>query len=1075
MPFELPDRLNQTILYKRLESLLQDQNLSETTKKEIRKSITLVDQISDDAIQIMKLAPKNFSEYTLHDDRHLLSVTYLMGEILEVSNSLIRLSYIEITILLLSAYLHDIGMAPENKTIDEIFVSPEFLLFRQNRLYEYEGYKEILTLLENPSISIQEKTLYEMKKIDIEKGIFTEFLRQNHGSVGFEYIKTKWASDPRWEIEGYNIAETVAWVCKGHTVDIKNIEIDYSEKYPIEKLIGQNKLNILYCTLILRLADILDFDKKRTPKILFENISPKNEISLQEWNKHISVTGWSITNSRILFECECTHPVYEKSLRKFIDLIDNEIQNCKNIVFNFPGRDGILERYKLVLPNSVDRSKIFAKNNAYSYMDLSFSLSHDEIMKLLMGEDFWGGASLCIRELIQNAYDAIRHRRALEKAQGNDWKDGKITLTQRLNSDGYLEFECKDNGMGMDRHILKNYFFTVGRSYYRSPEFEQIRNDLKQRSVDFDPVSQFGIGVVSSFLIGKSLKIITQKYRGNYQNCGERLEIDVDGFSRLVSIKVVNNANPEPGTKITVIGNKIPIKEISADYWHDPLCLLGASQFYAAALDIPVEVIVESPFITSHEIIDPLPRPIRLKTVYELDLQIPSKNYTVIERDFSSMMEDCEGTARVFFLIDNFGKICLKNDWGFISFGEKCTKESSNITYDLIPYDPKEKIQNFYDCRSVLAQDGILVGLNDRKRSHLHHWGTHYSSPHFRFLGSYFLNLFGKSKLPLKPNRAPYHDRSPIRKEEKIWFQFHQHLNEFIGCTLINICENQCLNPDPDTLWSIIAIYRFSINGLEKKWAFTHIPIPCNMKNDSTKSMNWHTLAEMQSQKIQYLTVDSNTNGIQLCNSVNIPITGFNLEFCPDETIENDVKKIIQSSTILKRRDQQIFYELNPEKTPFTNISDTQYFKSQYNQINLQIYSDELNEFISINNPLKGSNYNHKAIQFLFKTKYQLDDQYKWLRWGVYSIANEIAQDTNFDEICPDQWNDDTIRKVSLALSHLEKVEWAIIPDHIKPPYKILYPRTGNIYEITTEFLSDKLDQTKKKSLKIIPEKIDLC
>lgn len=586
-----PSNLQETTLYQRLCNLVKESNLLHKEIVNRQKALSLTNDICADASEIMKMALAFSPEYTLHDETHLLNVTHLMGIILKESGSFEQLSYLEITILILAAFLHDVGMAPPREKVEKIILSPEFSLFRKTRLRELEGLQELLRILENSSLSDGEKQLYKLRTAEIEQSIFTEYLRKNHGIIGCEEIIQKWSKDPRWILEGYNIAEIVAWVCKGHSFYTQQLVTDYSKEYPLDKLIGQEKVNIRYCTIILRLADILDFDRERTPQILYENISPRNNISIEEWNKHKSVTGWIISNDQILFECECTHPVYEKTLRTFLDYIDSELKSCLLLVYDFPQRNQIAERYKLKLPPIVDRTKIKAKNNAYSYLDLSFSLSHDEIMKLLMGKELWGGTSLCVRELVQNAYDSIRHKRALELAAGNDWIHGKITLIQRLNKDSHIEFECQDNGMGMNDHILRNYFFKVGRSYYRSPEFEQERSGLKERNADFDPVSQFGIGIVSTFLIGNSLQIRTQRYLGPNKGCGESLLVEVDGFSQMAVIRTLSDDEPKPGTEITVIGRKMSCEEAS-DKWSDPIHLLDAAQFYAAALMCPLKLLL---------------------------------------------------------------------------------------------------------------------------------------------------------------------------------------------------------------------------------------------------------------------------------------------------------------------------------------------------------------------------------------------------------------------------------------------------------------------------------------------------
>ena len=61
-------------------------------------------------------SPKDF---TLHDAGHSFRVAKRMGEV--AGNILTNLTCFELSLLLLSAYLHDIGMTPEFKKVDAHF------------------------------------------------------------------------------------------------------------------------------------------------------------------------------------------------------------------------------------------------------------------------------------------------------------------------------------------------------------------------------------------------------------------------------------------------------------------------------------------------------------------------------------------------------------------------------------------------------------------------------------------------------------------------------------------------------------------------------------------------------------------------------------------------------------------------------------------------------------------------------------------------------------------------------------------------------------------------------------------
>src|SRR5579859_4383333 len=80
----------------------------------------------------------------------------------------------------------------------------------------------------------------------------------------------------------------------------------YDERYPRDVLVGGDRLNAQFCAVVLRLTDVLDFDRERTPKILFESLGmtqrtvPGAGVSLKEWQKHMAVHTLSIDPDEIV-------------------------------------------------------------------------------------------------------------------------------------------------------------------------------------------------------------------------------------------------------------------------------------------------------------------------------------------------------------------------------------------------------------------------------------------------------------------------------------------------------------------------------------------------------------------------------------------------------------------------------------------------------------------------------------------------------------------------------------------------------------------------------------------------------
>lgn len=104
----------------------------------------------------------------------------------------------------------------------------------------------------------------------------------------------------------------------------------------------------------------------------------------------------------------------------------------------------------------------------------------------------------------------------------------------KLNSD---ELIVTDNGIGMDKYIIENYFTKIGKSFYRSEEFAE-------ESCDFSPVNELGIGVLSYFMIANKISIETKTEEEN------AISLEIDDLSGYFFVKKGNMTRP--GTKINL-------------------------------------------------------------------------------------------------------------------------------------------------------------------------------------------------------------------------------------------------------------------------------------------------------------------------------------------------------------------------------------------------------------------------------------------------------------------------------------------------------------------------------------------
>jgi hypothetical protein len=473
--------------------------------------------ISDIANNRIKLFPYYHPQYTLHDQTHMLRVCELMT--LALGQTARQLNPIEVFLLLSSAHFHDQGMVPDLADWQNVCNSTGFKVSLEQWEIENPNLREIRQQCDDVRFSAAEQESLRQKERELLDAHRTEYLRRTHGERSEAIVNQLLGASDLLSIAGQNISSFLGRLCASHVWP--STQLTDQTGFRVDEAVGTYVVNLRYLAVILRLADILDFDQDRTPEALLRTIHFASPVSIGEWAKHRSVVGWEIGRHRIRYTMQCEHPAYQRAALDYMDAIDRELGDAHRIVSEFPRP--CPDYYSLDLPTRVARDRIEPKNSAYRYADLEFSLSREEIVKLLMTDKLYQSNALFVRELLQNALDALRYRSAVYGRTKPDWVEGTVDLEHRVDEYGFQIVSCSDNGIGMDESIVRKFLTKVGRSYYRSPEFEQQRVAFREAGVDFDPCARFGIGFMSCFMFGDRITIRTRRDYGPGQAYGDPL------------------------------------------------------------------------------------------------------------------------------------------------------------------------------------------------------------------------------------------------------------------------------------------------------------------------------------------------------------------------------------------------------------------------------------------------------------------------------------------------------------------------------------------------------------------------
>lgn len=962
----------------------------------------------------MRFFADHCPQYTLHDEVHLLRVTELMARVMPAA-VLNSLNPIEIALLILAANFHDQGMVLENDEFQALPTNKKFIAFQDNWVLEHPNWTDVKQRINDSNLSEEERQRLRATEHELQAALLTDFIRMTHGERSAAFVRAKFSTNPMWTFAGTNVAEFVARLCLSHVRPASDLIA--ANGFRFDEAVGTYRVNMPYLGLVLRLADILDLDRDRTPDSLYRTINFLSGVSLREWEKHRSVDGWRIEPGIVQFTMRCEHPEYQRSAYQFMDWIDIELSDVQRMIRNFPRTSS---SYYLDLPIAVDRSRIEPKDNAYIYHDLEFSLSRDDIIKLLMTNKLYGAPWLCVRELLQNAMDALRHRRALIKRDNaTEWEHGKVEMLHELDGQGYELLHVTDNGAGMDRDVIERFLTRVGRSYYRSPEFEHERTSFRIANVDFDPCAQFGIGFMSCFMIGDHITIRTRRDYGPNKGTGKPYIVQINGLGGIV---VIRNGDDDQlvGTTVTIRGRRKPT---FLDEFEDNVKLLEVVEGYALACEFPIDAKCSIPEIAGQATVPTgfeVPR-----TAIEAFGQLTE--FITLRQNFSEIHPLLNGCLVASFLVDNKRQICLANSqakWrkkidGTIKHNELVSSDETQI--EMEAYFPRRENQ--------VCIDGILVAGHPGREAFedrtIGYQGSPFEAGRCRFI----LDVRGEIKPPLTPARTlPDH---LFRGLGPRWTRLSRLLNIAAGKLWCQVAEMPGLLPQH--FWELAVIYSKYNTAISwmpagTLWSSVSLPVQIDGKHE------WRAISSLGRLTVSNAGAEPDAFDLLCLDRGKISPTTELLDWreSPPGMLEGELKTLAINLSTLIIDGNSAFLELRPPSQPDTPPHDY-FIRGGSYKVSALTYSADLRQFLSVHLPYRTVNRHHPVTIEVLNSEYL--EQPSALQTFLITLANFVA-DPNTLKVLVDS-KEKIFRWHKVISGKYMDVDWTSVSDHLKPPYKV--------------------------------------
>ena len=331
-------------------------------------------------------------------------------------------------------------------------------------------------------------------------------------------------------------------------------------------------VDALKVAFLLRTADAAHIDGQRAPWFLFALRRP-DEISRLHWQFQAKM-GQLVRTDRGELRWSSGSPFDTNDRQAWwlaydvACMIDREVRDVHTLM-----RDTGRTPFATVSVEHVASPEAFATNvrTGVGWEPVNVAPKIGDVPNVIAslgGAKLYGDRpELALRELIQNAADAVRALRALGEI---GQKEGEIEVS--LEPEGDVTWlHVTDTGIGMSRFVLTEVLLDFGNSLWSG---ESMRNELPGLAAKgFKAVGRFGIGFFSVFMLGSKVRVTTRRFSRTRSDDSDQWLLDFsDGLEARPTLLRPNSTKAlrRAGTRVSVVIDQMTIEKLLiADF--DPI------------------------------------------------------------------------------------------------------------------------------------------------------------------------------------------------------------------------------------------------------------------------------------------------------------------------------------------------------------------------------------------------------------------------------------------------------------------------------------------------------------------------
>ena len=344
--------------------------------------------------------------------------------------------------------------------------------------------------------------------------VIGEFLRRHHARLAHEVAVRGFVGvQDDWPGLSPALADPAGVVARSHGEDLRAMA-PYLE-YEYGGALQPAGARLPYLMALLRIADYLQLEGDRAPSILLRLRNPSSPFSVGEWEKHAAIArvGWEQPDPLgIRIDVTDEHTLRTHlALSELFDTLRRELDSTVatlSQIYRAPPVDGLRLSRERIYTN-LDSE---ALHRRLSYVPMRAALRSDEdLFRLVVGDLYGNNPVVAIREMLQNAVDAVRERRRVELRRGRPaTPDTEPSVDVEIVQSGEHAFELRvtDQGVGMTPQTVVDFYLKAGATL--GPSAADREGLSMQEQIRTLKAGRFGIGAFASFLLGPVIHVTTR-------------------------------------------------------------------------------------------------------------------------------------------------------------------------------------------------------------------------------------------------------------------------------------------------------------------------------------------------------------------------------------------------------------------------------------------------------------------------------------------------------------------------------------------------------------------------------------